>query len=153
MTISEDILNFCIALDNNNDPVMTDCNAFVKKVGAHFNVQIPDLNADGIIDAFSTLPFTQTSTNPTDALAWAKNGLVVAGMKQSELSPAFGNHTHGHVAIVHAGEDTNHPGFPLASWGSLGGRGLSNTSIRQTFPASACNQDKVHFAFVPVADL
>src|SRR5262249_35092180 len=119
--IDADILQYCISLDDDDDPAMTDCNAFVRKVGSHFNVPIPDLNADGIVDAFNASPFTKTTKNPSLAMSWAKDGLVVAGMKRSELNPAYGTHyKNGHVAIVHSSADPNHPGFPMASWGTLG---------------------------------
>ena len=88
--------------------------------------------------------------DPATAMSWAKDGMVVAGMKKSELNPAYGTkYDHGHLAIVHAAEDSAHPGYPMASWGSLGGRGQSNTSIRQSFPATACSDNSVHFAFAP----
>jgi hypothetical protein len=146
--IADDILNYCVSLDTADDPVMKDCNAFVKKVGSHFGVTIPDLDADGIVDSFSSAPFSKTTMDPATAMAWASDGLVVAGMKKSELNPTYGTkYDHGHVAIVHATEDPAHPGYPMASWGSLGGRGTSDTSIRQSFPAAACNNHAVHFAF------
>jgi hypothetical protein len=148
LAIADDILSYCVSLDNANDPVMTDCNAFVKKVGSHFGVAIPDVNADGIVDAFNAAPFSKTTTDPAIAMGWANDGLVVSGMKMTDLNPAYGTqYQNGHVAIGHATEDSVHHGFPMASWGTLGGRGQSNTSIRQSFPARACDDDAVHFAF------
>jgi hypothetical protein len=147
-TISDDILNYCVSLDTTDNPVMKDCNAFVKNVGSHFGVTIPDLDADGIVDSFPSAPFSKITMDPATAMLWARDGLVVAGMKKSELNPAYGTkYDHGHLAIVHATEDPAHPGYPMASWGSLGGRGKSNTSIRYSFPAAACNDHAVHFAF------
>jgi hypothetical protein len=147
-SISDDILNYCVSLDKAEDPVMTDCNAFVKKVGSRFGVSIPDLDADGIVGSFDSSPFTKTTKDPATAMSWAKEGLVVAGMTKSELNPKYGTkYKNGHVAIVHGTEDPDHPGYPMASWGSLGGRGQSDASIRQSFPAAACNDDAVHFAF------
>jgi hypothetical protein len=148
LAVADDILTYCISLDNNNDPVMKDCNAFVKKVGKQFGVPIPDTNADGIVDAMNAAPFSKTTMDPAEAMGWAANGLVVAGMKLSELNPKYGTkYTNGHVAIVHATEDSAHPGFPMASWGRLGGRGQSNASIRLSFPAKACDDHAVHFAY------
>jgi hypothetical protein len=150
--IADDILSYCVSLDTADDPVMKDCNAFVKKVGSHFGVTIPDLDADGIVDSFPSAPFRKTTMDPATAMSWAKDGLVLAGMKKSELNPAYGTkYDHGHVAIVHAMEDTAHPGYRMASCGSLGGRGKSNASIRQSFPAAACDDHARHFAVAPTS--
>lgn len=149
-SIADNILNYCVSLDANDDPVMKDCNAFVKKVAGNFGVTIDaGLNADGIVDSFGGDPFTKTTMDPATAIMWANDGLVVAGMKKAELDGTYGSYSHGHVALVHNLADQNHPGFPMASWGTLGGRGKSKTSIRQSFPAAACDDDAVHFAFAP----
>lgn len=148
LSIADDILTYCISLAAAGDPVMADCNKFVKKVGAQFGVAIPDLDADGIIDSFNASPFTQTTMDPAVAMSWAQNGLVIAGMKLSDLNPTYGTqYDHGHVAVVHAAADPLHPGFPMASWGRLGGGGAANTSIRRSFPAAACDDRAVRFAF------
>jgi hypothetical protein len=150
--IGTQILNYCVALDRANDPVMNDCNAFVKKVAGRFGVPInPNFDADEIVEAFPATPFTKTTTDPATAMLWANDGLVVAGMTLSQLeaNPSYGSHTNGHVAIVHPAADTAHPGFPMASWGVLGSRGTSNTSIRWSFPAAACEDKAVQFAFAP----
>jgi hypothetical protein len=142
-----DILTYCVSLDTNDDPAMTDCNAFVKKVASKFGVTVDaSLDADGIVDSFGSAPFTKTTMDPAAAMSWANDGLVVAGMKKAELSN-YSPHKNGHVSIVHSTADSAHPGFPMASWGSLGGRGKSNTSIRKSFPATACDDGVVHFAF------
>lgn len=151
MAIATDILEYCVGLDSNDDPVMTDCNAFVKKVAGNFGVTIdPGLDADGITGAFGSAPFTKATTDPAVAMSWANDGLVVAGMTKSDLDN-YGPHSHGHVAIAHNTADANHPGFSMASWGSLGGRGKSNTSIRLSFPAAACDNHAVHFGFAPTS--
>jgi hypothetical protein len=151
-SIAATILTYCVALDTNDDPVMKDCNAFVKNVAGNFGVTIDaTLDADGIVDSFTNAPFTKTTMDPSAAISWANEGLVVAGMKRAELDGAYGSYSHGHVAIVHDIADPNHPGFPMASWGTLGGRGKSDTSIRQSFPAAACDDDAVHFAFAPTS--
>lgn len=153
-SIGSDILNYCISLDTNDDPVMHDCNAFVKKVAKQFGVTIDDgLDADGIVNSFGNAPFTKISMDPATAMLWANDGLVVAGMRKSDLDPTYGTYSHGHVAIVHNIADQNHPGFPMASWGTLGQglRGKSDTSIRQSFPAAACDDNAVHFAFAPIS--
>jgi len=148
-SVATAILNFCVSLDTDDDPVMTDCNAFVKKVAGNFGVSIgSNLDADGMVDSFGNAPFTKTTIDPATAMSWAKDGLVVAGMKNAELN-AYGPHSHGHVAVVHYVADPNHPDYPMASWGSLGGRGKSDTSIRQSFPAAACDDRAVHFGFAP----
>jgi hypothetical protein len=119
----------------------------VKKVAGNFGVTIDaGLDADGIVGSFGSAPFTKTTTDPATAMSWANDGLVVGGMTKAQLNK-YGPHKNGHVSIVHNTADSAHPGFPMASWGSLGGRGMSNTSIRQSFPAAACDEDKVHFAF------
>jgi hypothetical protein len=151
-TTGYQILKYCVSLDEADDDVMTDCNAFVKKVAGNFGVTIDaTADADKIVDSFGSAPFTKTTMDPKVAMGWAKDGLVVAGMKQSELDPRYGTYTHGHVAIVHNAEDQVHKGFPMASWGTIGGRGQSNTTIRQSFKAKACDDKAVHFAFAPTS--
>jgi hypothetical protein len=150
--ISDDILAYCLSLDSSDDPVMTDCNAFVKKVGSQFGVTIPDKNADGIVDSFNGPPFSKTTMDPATAMTWANDGLVLAGMKLDELNPKYGTkYKNGHVAITHATSDPAHPSFPMASWGALGGRGHANWSIRQSFPAAACDDRAVHFAYAVIS--
>jgi hypothetical protein len=151
-TTGDQILKYCVSLDEADDDVMTDCNAFVKKVAGNFGVTIDaTADADKIVDSFGGAPFTKTTKDPKVAMGWAKDGLVVAGMKQSELDPDYGTYTHGHVAIVHNAEDQVHKGFPMASWGTIGGRGQSNATIRQSFKAKACDDKAVHFAFAPTS--
>jgi len=151
VSIAADILNYCVSLDSSDDAVMTDCNAFVKKVAANFGVSIDsDLDADGIVASFGSAPFTKQTTDPATAMSWAGDGLVVAGMTRAMLN-GYGPHTHGHVAIVHSNPDPAHPRFPMASWGSLGGRGKSNVTIRQSFPAAACDAHAVQFAFAAIS--
>ncbi|MGM5000116.1 hypothetical protein AB8A05_15390 [Tardiphaga sp. 538_B7_N1_4] len=151
-TTGDQILKYCVSLDEADDGVMTDCNAFVKKVASNFGVTIDSTaDADKIVDSFGGAPFTKTTTDPKVAMGWAKDGMVVAGMKKSELDGHYGNYTHGHVAIVHNAEDQVHKGFPMASWGTIGGRGRSNTTIRQSFKAKACDDKAVHFAFAPTS--
>lgn len=148
-----DILDYCVELDTDNDDAMTDCNAFVKKVANKFGVALdPTLDADGIVAAFESAPFTKRTTDSSTAMSWANDGLVVAGMTKGQLNN-YGPHNNGHVAIVHNTADPTHPAFPMASWGSLGGRGKSNSSIRQSFPAKACDSNDpnktIHYAFAP----
>lgn len=152
MSVGDDILNYCQSLDSNNDPVMGDCNAFVKKVAGQFGVTIdPSLNADGIVGSFSGAPFTKATMDPSTAMSWAGDGFVIAGMTKSELNASYGPHSNGHVAVVHSIADSNHQNFPMASWGVLGGRGKSDASIRLSFPAAACDDGAVHFAFAPTS--
>jgi hypothetical protein len=151
-TTGDKILKYCVSLDDDDDAVMGDCNAFVKKVANNFGVTIDaTADADGIVDSFGSAPFTKTTMDPKVAMGWAKDGLVVAGMKKSELDGHYGKYTHGHVAIAHNAEDQAHPGFPMASWGTIEGRGQSNTTIRQSFKAKACDDRAVHFAFAPTS--
>jgi hypothetical protein len=151
-TTGDQILKYCVSLDEADDDVMTDCNAFVKKVAGNFGVTIDaTADADKIVGSFGSAPFTKTTMDPKVAMGWAKDGLVVAGMKKSELDGHYGSYTHGHVAIVHNSEDQVHKGFPMASWGTIGGRGQSNTTIRQSFKAKACDDKAVHFAFAPTS--
>jgi hypothetical protein len=154
MPSAADILNYCVDLDTNNDPALGDCNAFLKKVAQHFGVQtgpIDDLNADGIVSAFSAAPFTKKTQDPILAMSWAHDAFVVAGMKSAELQPyntADNLHPDGHVAIVHDhpdSDDPNHTTDPAASWGQKGGRGDTDTTIRQSFPHKACDDRAVHF--------
>jgi hypothetical protein len=151
-SIGSDVLSFCVSLDSNDDPVMSDCNAFVKKVASKFGVTVAsNLSADGIVDSFSSSPFTKVTTDPATAMSWANDGLVVAGMRKAELDPTYGTYPNGHVAIVNNVPDTAHPGFPMASWGVLHGRGKSDASIRLSFPSAACDDRVVHFAFAPTS--
>jgi hypothetical protein len=150
-SIADKILNYCISLDTAGDPAMNDCNAFVKKIAGNFGVTIDaTADADKIVASFTGAPFTKTTRDPSTAILWANDGLVVAGMKQAELNQ-YGPHSHGHLAIVHNTVDPSHTDFPMASWGSIDGGGTSNTSIRQSFPAAACDADAVHFAFAPTS--
>lgn len=134
-----------------DNPVMKDCYQFVKKVAAQFGVTIgANLDADGIVNSFSSPPFTKTTMDPATAISWANDGFVVAGMKKAELDDTDRPHSNGHVAIVHNQSDPNHEGLPMASSGTLGSRGKSNKSIRISFPATACDE-AVHFAFAPTS--
>lgn len=118
--VADDIFAYCLQLDSSDDPVMTDCNAFVKKVGTRFSVPIPDKDADGIVDSFNDIPFTKTTMDPAMAMSWANDGLVVAGMKLAQLNPKYGTkYKNGHVTIVHATADPNHPGVSNGLVGRL----------------------------------
>jgi hypothetical protein len=150
---AEEVAEYCVELDRHNDPVMSDCSEFVRKVATRLGIRLPKVSADTMVNSFANLPFAKRTNDPTQAIEWANDGFVLAGMTVDQLSPRYGLKYHsGHLAVVHPRSDARHPGFPLASWGTFGGRGRQR-SIRWSFPAAACDDRAVHFAFVPVGAL
>ena len=127
------IIDTCEA---NWDANKSDCNHFVKAVADALGVTLFSANddADGILDKLSTtagwqlIPSTtDLSTVESDA---ASGQFIIAGLKSGEFTPP---RTHGHVVVVVKGDDPVHPGFPMAYWGTLGGVGQKDSSIRNTF--------------------
>ena len=66
---------------------------------------------------------------------------VIAGLRGSEFTPP---RAHGHVVVVVRGDDPNHPGSPMAYWGTLNGVGRKDSSIRYAF-IPGVDLDKVHY--------
>jgi hypothetical protein len=120
----------------NWDANKDDCNYFVKAVADALGVTLFSSgdNADAIIDklanasGWSLIPSTpDLSTVEADASA---GQFIIAGLKSGDFNPPRNN---GHVVIVVKGDDSAHPGFPLAYWGKLGGTGAEDSSIRNSF--------------------
>jgi hypothetical protein len=127
------IIDVCEA---NWDANKNDCNHFVKAVADALGVTLfsSSDNADAIVDklgnapGWSLIPSTMDlSTVETDASA---GQLIIAGLKSGDFNPPRNN---GHVVVVVKGDDSAHPGFPLAYWGKLGGIGAKASSIRNSF--------------------
>ena len=60
----------------------------------------------------------------------ASGMFVIAGLESGDFNPARAN---GHVVVVVNGNDPNHPGYPMAYWGTLGSVGQKDSSIRNSF--------------------
>lgn len=127
------IMDIC---ESNWDANKSDCNHFVKAVADTLGVTLFTSNddADAILDklsnasGWSPIPSSpDLSTVESDATA---GQFIIAGLKSSDFTPP---RTHGHVVVVVKGDDPVHPGYPLAYWGTLGGVGQKDSSIRNTF--------------------
>jgi len=124
------IIDVC---EDNWDANKTDCNHFVKAVASALGVNLFSSgdNADGILtkleNAQNWTSIGDLGTVEADATA---GQFIIAGLKSGDFTPPRNN---GHVVVVVKGDDPNHPGFPLAYWGTLGGVGRKNSSIRNSF--------------------
>jgi hypothetical protein len=126
------------------DANKTDCNHFVKAVADDLGVTLFDSgdDADAILNKLSSA--TGWSVIPDRAKVEAQAGtgqFIIAGLRSSEFQPP---RAHGHVVVVVAGDDSSHPGFPMAYWGTLGGVGKKNSSIRNAFIPGP-DLDAVHY--------
>jgi hypothetical protein len=113
-----------------------DCNHFVEAVADALGVTLFSAgdNADAIMDklasapGWSLIPSTpDLSTVEADA---AVGQFIIAGLKSGDFTPP---RAHGHVVVVVKGDDPAHPGYPMAYWGTLGGVGQKDSSIRNSF--------------------
>ena len=127
------IIDVCEA---NWDANKSDCNHFVKAVADALGVTLfaSGDDADAIMDKLSnTAAWTLIPSAPdlsaveNDAAA---GQFIIAGLKSGDFIPP---RAHGHVVVVVKGDDPNHPGYPLAYWGMLGGKGQKDSSIRNSF--------------------
>lgn len=127
------IIDVCEA---NWDANKDDCNHFVKAVADALGVTLFSSGdtADAIVDKLGNAPgwslipsTTDLSTVEADAAA---GQFIIAGLRSEAFNPPRNN---GHVVVVVKGDDSAHPGFPLAYWGKLGGIGAKDSSIRNTF--------------------
>jgi hypothetical protein len=117
----------------------SNCSGFVKAVASSLGVTTFNAgdNADAIVNRLPAAAGWTTLTDlPTVEANAAAGWFVVAGLKSSGFTPPRNN---GHVVVVVQGDDPNHPGFPMAYWGTLGAVGNENASIR--------------YAFIPEVDL
>lgn len=115
------------------DANKSDCNHFVKAVADALGVTIfsPGDNADAIMDKLSTAAGWNLIGDLATVEADATAGMfIIAGLKSADFNPPRAN---GHVVVVVEGDDPNHPGFPMAYWGMLGGVGQKDSSIRNAF--------------------
>jgi len=122
----------------------TDCNHFVKAVAGVLGVNLfgPNDNADAIIDKLANAPGWQSLPSRAAVEADAAAGwFIIAGLRSGEFSPP---RAHGHAVVVVQGDDPNHPGFPMAYWGTLGSIGRKDASIRYAFIPGP-DLDAVHY--------
>ncbi len=135
------IIDICEA---NWDANKDDCNHFVKAVADALGVTLfdPNDNADAILNKLAGAPGWSSIPNRAQVEAQADAGqFIIAGLRSIEFHPPRNN---GHVVVVVAGDDSSHPGFPMAYWGTLGGVGQKNSSIRNTFIPGP-DLDAVHY--------
>jgi len=124
------IIDVC---ENNWDANKSDCSGFVKAVSNALGVTLFSAgdNADAIMDKLSTaVGWNLIGDLPTVESDASLGMFVIAGLKSGDFNPA---RTNGHVVVVVNGDDPNHPGYPLAYWGTLGGVGQKDSSIRNSF--------------------
>jgi hypothetical protein len=135
------IIDICEA---NWDANKTDCNHFVKAVADALGVTLFDSgdNADAILDKLSSAGGWNSIPDRAQVEAQAGAGqFIIAGLRSTEFHPP---RAHGHVVVVVAGDDSSHPGFPMAYWGKLGGVGEKDSSIRNAFIPGP-DLDAVHY--------
>jgi hypothetical protein len=127
------IIDVCEA---NWDANKGDCNHFVKAVADALGVTLFSSgdNADAIMDKLANAPGWSLIPNTPDLStveADASLGeFIIAGLKSGDFNPPRNN---GHVVVVVKGDDSAHPGFPIAYWGKVGGIGAKDSSIRNSF--------------------
>lgn len=132
------------ACEANWDANKSDCNHFVKAVADALGVTLFDSgdNADAIINKLASASGWNVIPDRAQVEAQAGAGVfIIAGLRSSEFHPPRNN---GHVVVVVAGDDTSHPGFPMAYWGTLNGVGKKNSSIRNSFIPGP-DLDAVHY--------
>jgi len=121
------------ACEANWETNKSNCSGFVKAVAASLGVTTFDAgdNADAIVNKLpSAAGWTALTDLPTVEANAAAGWFIVAGLQTSGFNPPRNN---GHVVVVVQGDDPNHPGFPMAYWGTLGAVGKENASIRYAF--------------------
>jgi hypothetical protein len=124
------IIDVC---ENSWDANKSDCSGFVKAVANALGVNLFSAgdNADAIMDKLSTAAgWGLIGDLPTVESDAASGMFVIAGLKSGDFSPPRAN---GHVVVVVNGDDPNHPGYPMAYWGTLNGVGQKDSSIRNAF--------------------
>jgi hypothetical protein len=127
------IIDVCEA---NWDANKGDCNHFVKAVADALGVTLFGIgdDADAIMDKLSNAAGWSLIPSAPDLSAVendaAAGQFIIAGLRGADFTPS---RAHGHVVVVVNGDDPNHPGYPLAYWGMLGGVGQKDSSIRNSF--------------------
>lgn len=124
----------------------SDCNKFVRAVGADVGVAIVAGNADAIIDDLSA-NWTSVADGAA-AKAQADNGhFVIAGLRAGAHTPPRLN---GHVAVVVSGPlDSTHNKYPTGYWGSLDGIGKKNTTLNYSWVVADRDNVKYFFKELP----
>jgi hypothetical protein len=126
----QQIIDACEAVWEANK---SNCSGFVKAVAASLSVNPFDAgdDADTIVNKLPAAAGWAAQTDLATVEANAAAGwFIVAGLQSSGFTPP---RNHGHVVVVVQGDDPNHPGFPMAYWGTLGAVGRENASIRNAF--------------------
>jgi hypothetical protein len=124
------IIDVC---ENKWDANKSDCSGFVKAVSNALGVTLfsDGDNADTVMDKLSaSAGWNLVGDLPTVENDAAAGMFVIAGLKSGDFSPPRAN---GHVVVVVKGDDPNHPGYPMAYWGTLGDVGQKDSSIRNSF--------------------
>lgn len=135
------IIDICEA---NWEANKTDCNHFVKAVADALGVTLfgPNDNADAILNKLAGAAGWSLIPNRAQVESQASAGqFIIAGLQSTEFHPPRNN---GHVVVVVQGDDSSHPGFPMAYWGKLGGVGAKDSSIRNAFIPGP-DLDAVHY--------
>lgn len=136
----QEIIDAC---ENNWEANKSDCNKFVRTVGAELGITIVQGNADSIIDSL-TAPIWTSVADGIAAKQKADEGFfVIAGLKAAAHTPPRLN---GHVAVVVFGPlDPTHNKYPTGYWGSLGSVGKKNSTLNYSWNASDRNNVKYFY--------
>ncbi len=115
---------------NNNN-----CNVFVEAVAQALGVNLFTAadNADAIMVKLANAPDWTLVPDLATVEADASAGqFMIAGLASADFTPP---RHHGHVVVVVQGDDPNHPGYPMAYWGTYQSVGQKDSSIRNAFQA------------------
>ncbi len=113
-----------------------DCSGFLKSVAQDLNIELPQVQADGIIVYLENSGNWEEVRSGAVAVQIAENGvLVIAGLKSEDF---FENRpSHGHVAIVVQGPlyKGNYP--KVWAGGSARGRSRGALTVGETWPINS----------------
>lgn len=104
--------------ESNWDAYLDDCSGFVKAVAAELGVTLNG-QANDIVDAIQTFPWTKAKDGAEAAVKASMGYLVIGGLKAA---------TNGHVVVVVPGAVKDGK-YPTAYWGSLGKVGKKDTTV------------------------
>jgi hypothetical protein len=105
------------ACESEYDANKSDCNKFVRAVGADIGVPIVAGHADDIINDLTT-NWTSIADGAVAKEKADEGNFVIAGLKGADHNPP---RTNGHVAVVVSGPlDTTYNMYPTGYWGMLG---------------------------------
>ncbi|MET0752759.1 MAG: hypothetical protein ABWZ66_05280 [Pyrinomonadaceae bacterium] len=137
---TQDIINAC---ENNWEANKSDCNKFVRAVGAALGIDIVAGNADAIIDSLTAPTWTPVIGGIAAKQKADEGFFVIAGLKAAAHTPP---RTNGHVAVVVAGPlDPTHNKYPTGYWGSLGSIGKKNTTLNYSW--NTADRDNVKYFY------